>query len=78
MNIYEMHGRQAEQLRQVTDAFAETLALLRQLRDGEVSPSALVVSENGWTLKEEGSGNEESSPEGRVNGASERVADVRA
>lgn len=53
MNIYELHGRQAEQLRQTTDAFVETLALLRQLRDGDVLPSQLVVNDNGWTLKDE-------------------------
>ena len=52
MNIYEAYGRQAEQLRQATDAFAETLALLRQLRDGKVLPSDLVVEDNGWKLKE--------------------------
>ena len=53
MNIYELHGRQAEQLRQTTDAFMETLALLRRLRDGDVLPSQLVVNDNGWTLKDE-------------------------
>lgn len=53
MNIYEMHGRQAEQLQEVTHAFRETLTLLRQLRDGSVLPSRLVVTDNGWNLKDE-------------------------
>ena len=52
MTIYEMYGRQAEQLMERTDAFMRTLDVLRMIRDGKVLPSDLVVEDNGWKLKE--------------------------
>lgn len=52
MNIYEMYGRQAEQLMEATQFHAATMKLLADLRDGNVLPEQIVITEGGWELKE--------------------------
>lgn len=53
MNIYEMYGRQAEQLLAATEFHASTLKLLADLRDGKVSPVRLVITDEGWEVTPE-------------------------
>lgn len=52
MNIYEMYGRQSEQLVEAVQFREATMALLRDLRDGKVTPARLVVEDTGWSLRE--------------------------
>ena len=52
MNIYEMHGRQSEKMQEVVESWGATLQLLRDLRDGNVMPSQLVVEQDGWRLSD--------------------------
>lgn len=51
MNLYEMYGRQAEELHQLHSTWLKTLELLRAIRDGEVKPKSLDIDENGWRIK---------------------------
>ena len=50
MNIYELYGRQAEQLTQLGDYFRITQKLLNDLMSGSVLPSQLVITQSGWQL----------------------------
>lgn len=58
MNIYEMYGRKAEQCETLIGQFLATLDLLRQIHDGAVQPSQLVVTDKGWTLRDTEQGEE--------------------
>jgi len=59
MNIYEMFGRQAEQINGMREFANRTLTLLRDLKEGAVLPSALVITDSGWQLQEDRNGNED-------------------
>ena len=48
MNIYELYGRQTEQIAQLQQYFTATQQGLRDLRDGKALPSQLVVTDTGW------------------------------
>ena len=50
MNIYELHGRQTEKMQQIVESWGTTLQLLRDLQDGTVLPSQLVVTQSGWEV----------------------------
>lgn len=50
MNIYEMHGRQAEKMQEVSEAWQRTLALLRDIHAGKVLPAQLTVGAEGWDI----------------------------
>ena len=50
MNIYEMHGRQAEKMQQMVESWGTTLQLLRDIQDGTILPPQLVVTQNGWEV----------------------------
>ena len=54
MNIYEMYGRQAEQMQQSRAYFDATQKLLADLQDGSVLPPQLVITQTGWELAEKG------------------------
>lgn len=51
MNLYESYGRQAEVVFQLQEYFHTTQDVLRALRDGEVLPSQLDVSDKGWEVR---------------------------
>lgn len=52
MNIYELYGRQAEHMEQMREYFRYTQQGLRDLQEGRILPSQLVVTDNGWETKE--------------------------
>ena len=52
MNIYEMHGRQSEQLQEALEAFRKTLQLMRELQAGTLTLDQVRVSEQSWEIVE--------------------------
>ena len=50
MNIYEMYGRQAENLQSAVDKFMNTLELLADLKAGKLTLDQVVVERNGWYI----------------------------
>ena len=52
MNIYEMFGRQAEQAAQLRVFYDGTMKLLRELVTGEVSVEQILVTDNGWEIRD--------------------------
>ena len=52
MNIYEMYGRQAEQAAQLRAFYDGTMKLLRDLETGVIPPSQILVTDNGWELRD--------------------------
>ena len=52
MNIYEMFGRQAEQAAQLRVFYDGTMKLLRDLEEGKVMPAQILVTGNGWELRD--------------------------
>ena len=50
MNIYEMFGKQSEELQDVVDKFYATLNLLRKLKSGEIALERLTINEKGWDV----------------------------
>lgn len=52
MNIYELYGRQTEQLEQLAEGYRQTLELLRNIKDKKVSIKDVELSDSGWKLKE--------------------------
>ena len=53
MNIYEMFGRQAEQMQELCGFFASTMQLLQQIRNGEVIPCQIVLNQTGWEVEDQ-------------------------
>jgi len=51
VNIYELYGRQTEQMAQLQEYFKLTQQGLRDLSEGKVLPSQLVVTDQGWECK---------------------------
>ena len=47
-----MFGRQSEKMQEMVESWQRTLQLLRDVRDGKVLPSQLVVQDNGWEIQE--------------------------
>jgi len=62
VNIYEMFGRQAEQVAELRAYFERTQGLLNGLLDGKVSADQLIVTQEGWTLGPERSKEVEPEP----------------
>lgn len=62
MNIYEMYGRQAEQLNQAEEYFNATQKVLHDLKSGTVLPSQLVIAQGGWHLGEPDTSQPDRSP----------------
>jgi len=52
MNIYEMFGRQAEQTQQLRAFYDGTMKLLRDLENGKVMPEQILITDNGWELRD--------------------------
>lgn len=53
MNIYEMYGRLAESSQELQTFHAMTMDLLKKLKAGEVDPSKLALTENGWKIQQD-------------------------
>ena len=53
MNIYEMFGRQAEQTQQLRAFYDGTMKLLRDLENGKVMPEQILITDNGWELRDQ-------------------------
>lgn len=51
MNIYELYGRQAEQLQDAIDKFMKTIELLQNLKAGNLSLDQVIVERNGWNVR---------------------------
>lgn len=51
MGIHELYGRQAEQFNELLEAWNGVLQIVRDIRDGRVLPSQLVVNENGVEVR---------------------------
>ena len=51
MNIYEMYGRQAEQLKALEDYYQGTQKLLAALVSGEIVIERLSLNGTGWMVK---------------------------
>lgn len=54
MNIYEMYGRQAEQLQEAMEYHARTQKLLADIQSGACVPVQLVVTAEGWSVQPAG------------------------
>lgn len=50
MGIYEMFGRQAEQLQAERDAHLKTLALLAEVAAGKIEPGRVKVDGGRWEV----------------------------
>ena len=50
MKIYEMFGKQSEELQEVVDQLYMTLDLLRKLKSGEIALERLTVHDKGWNV----------------------------
>lgn len=48
--IYAMFGRLAESQDELVSFHAQTMGLLQKLRSGEVLPSQLLLTDQGWDL----------------------------
>jgi len=53
LNIYELYGRQAEELERTKGQLIKTLTLLKLIKDDEVNIKDVEVTEKGWEVKEE-------------------------
>lgn len=53
MNIYERYGRKQEVFEDLLEAYKSTLDLLQSLVKGEVTVDRIILSPEGWELKEE-------------------------
>lgn len=73
MNIYELYGRQAEQLAHLQEYYQATQQGLRDLRDGKFLAAQLVVTDNGWEIKEQQHGLDEAK-NGRAESLSRTAA----
>ena len=52
MNIYELYGKQTEQLEQLSEGFTKTLKLLRDIKDKKVNIKNVELSGGGWEIKD--------------------------
>ena len=52
MNIYELYGKQTEQLEQLSEGFIKTLRLLRDIKDKKVNIKNVELSDGGWEIKD--------------------------
>ena len=52
MNIYELYGKQTEQLEQLSEGFIKTLELLRDIKDKKVNIKNVELSDGGWEIKD--------------------------
>ncbi len=70
MNIYEQHGRLVEAHEKAQDDLKQTLALLGEVARGKIAPVRVTVTETGWQVAPEPSGDDgdKAAPEvaGRV------------
>ena len=52
MNIYELHGRQAEQLEQLAEGYRQTLGLLKDIKDEKVNIKDVELLDSGWKIND--------------------------
>lgn len=52
MNLYERYGRKQEMFEELLEAYQSTLNLLQDLLNGERTLDEIILSPEGWELKE--------------------------
>jgi len=51
MKIYEMYGRQAEQMQEYVEFHTRTMQLLTDLKTGAASLDKVTIQSTGWTVE---------------------------
>ncbi len=52
-DIYDRYGMREAYLQRIADDLRSTLAVLKDVCNGEIAPERVVFTENGWTLNPE-------------------------